>query len=421
MKADYHTILERAVEKFPLGRPRLRPLELKWVHEGTGQALMMRDPSGIAPRAVYVPPTVALLLGYCDGERDLAGIRAAFEARTGQRVASEQVEGILRQLDELLFLDSPRFRATRAALIQEYRAGEFRPPSLAGRVYADEAAALRAELAGYGQDLPTSAVPGDAALRGVISPHIDYQRGGPIYAETWRRAREAVEEAELVIVFGTDHCGGPGQVTVTRQNYATPLGVLPTERDIVDAVAEAIGTEDAFAEELHHRNEHSIELATVWLHAMRRNEPPPLVPVLCGSFHYFSQGEADPATDVRFDRTIETLHRVTAGRKVLAVAAADLAHVGPAFGDDAPFDDADRRELADKDESLLRAICAGSAPDFFGQIQAERDARRICGLPPIYLTLRFLGACQGEVVGYDQCPADPEGGSLVSIGGVLLK
>jgi hypothetical protein len=34
--------------------------------------------------------------------------------------------------------------------------------------------------------------------------------------------------------------------------------------------------------------------------------------------------------------------------------------------------------------------------------------------------LRYLGACRGEVVGYDQCPADATGGSLVSIAGVLL-
>ncbi|HUX87897.1 MAG TPA: AmmeMemoRadiSam system protein B, partial [Chloroflexota bacterium] len=214
---------------------------------------------------------------------------------------------------------------------------------------------------------------------------------------------------------------GLGKVTLTRQSYATPFGILPTAVDVVDAVAEAIGPEDAFEEELHHRKEHSIELATVWLHRLRQDAPPPVVPILCGSFYSFTEGEADPSTDARFERALDALRVATAGRRVLVVAAADLAHVGPAFGDSEPYRDADRSRLATKDERLLSAVCEGDAHAFFGQLRDERDARRICGLPPIYLTLRFLGQTRGEVVGYDQCPADAEGGSLVSIGGVVLE
>lgn len=407
------------MKQFELERPRLRPLELKWVQDGADRRLFLRDPSGIAPHAVLVPPLVAVLLSLCDGERDLAGIRAAFELRTGHDIPAEQVEAILRQIDEALFLDSPRFRDRRDALIREYRDAAFRPPALAGRVYPPDPTALLAELDDYGQT-PPAIEPRDGAVRGVISPHIDYQRGGPIYAATWRLAADAVQAADLVVVFGTDHCGAPGQITLTRQSYATPLGVIPTALDVVDAVAEAIGPEEAFAEELHHRREHSIELATVWLHSVRQGAAPRLVPILCGSFYSFTSGEQDPETDDRFARTIEALRAATVGQRVLAVAAADLAHVGPAFGDDQPVGDDGRRRLAEQDERLLQAICAGDASGFFGQLRAEQDARRICGLPPIYLMLRFLGHCEGELVGYDQCPADPQGGSLVSIGGVLL-
>ena len=34
--------------------------------------------------------------------------------------------------------------------------------------------------------------------------------------------------------------------------------------------------------------------------------------------------------------------------------------------------------------------------------------------------LRLLGPMEGESMGYDQCPADVDGGSLVSIVGALL-
>jgi len=402
----------------PGSAPRLRPLEMKWIEDGGQPRLFMRDPSGISPHAVAVPSWVALLLGFCDGDHDPLAIRMDFEQRTGQAIEQDQVDNLLEQLDELLFLDSPRFQAARHALLVEYRSADFRPPSHAGAVYPTDPAALLAALDGYRDG---SSEPTDRPVRGVICPHIDYQRGGQIYAQTWDRAANAIQDVDLVVVFGTDHSGSAGSVTLTRQNYATPLGILPTATKVVDALAEAIGAEDAFAEELHHRKEHSIELASVWLHALRRDDPPEVVPILCGSFYEFTEGEADPATYPRFEAMLEALHEATAGRKVLALAAADLAHVGPAFGDAKPYGAAEREALETADTHLLSAIVAGDAEGFFGQLREVHDCNRICGLPPIYLTLRFLERSRGEVVGYDQCPADPQYGSFVSIAGVLLE
>src|SRR5579884_1202529 len=221
------------MQTFDPGRPRLLPLELKWIQDGAEPYLFMRDPSGIAPRPVLVPPFVALLLSLCDGERDLAGIRAAFELRTGQPITIDRIRDVLQQLDEGLFLDTPRFRATQDALIREYRERAFRPPALAGRVYPPEPSSLLDALNSYGAKLSARVGAEDIALRGVVSPHIDYQRGGPIYAATWQRAAAAVQDADLIVIFGTDHCGSYGRVTLTRQNYATPLGVLPTALDVV--------------------------------------------------------------------------------------------------------------------------------------------------------------------------------------------
>jgi AmmeMemoRadiSam system protein B len=398
----------------------LRPLELKWLDDGPDPVLFMRDPSGIAPISATVPRWVAFLLSLCDGERDLGAIRAAFELRTGQSIPRDRLEDLFRQLDESLFLESPHFYATKAATLRAYREAAFRPPALADRVYPSRPAALLEAFDAYGGKQPGPAE-NMGTVRGVVSPHIDYQRGGPIYAETWSRAARAVNDAEIVVIFGTDHAGGAGKLTLTRQSYATPLGILPTTTDVVDAVAAALGEDDAFEEELHHRGEHSIELASVWLHRMRTGAPPEIVPILCGSFYPFTNGGADPADDERFGRALGALADATDGRRVLVVAAADLAHVGPAFGDEEPLDLGARARLQDDDRALLDTIVAGDAGSFVGQLRAEGDRRRICGLPPIYLMLRLLGSCKGNLVDYDQCPADANGGSLVSIAGVLLE
>lgn len=405
--------------EMPPLRPRLRPLELKWIEDGRQQVLFMRDPSGIAPHAATIPEWVALLLSLSDGQRDLAAIRAAFELQSGIAITQDQVANVFRQLEEALFLEGPTFEAAKRERLDVYRGAPARPLSHADGVYPRDPTELLAFIDTFrtGNTEATSVGP----IRGVITPHIDYRRGGAIYAQTWDRAAQAVQDAEVVVIFGTDHAGSGGSLTLTRQSYATPFGVLPTALEVVDAVGDAIGTDAAFAEELHHAGEHSIELAAVWLHAIRRRPPPAVVPVLCGSFYPFTEGAADPAAFERFENALSALRQATAGQRVLVVAAADLAHVGPAFGDPLPYGEEERRRLAEADRSLLTAISAGDSQEFFGQLREVRDCNRICGLPPIYLTLRFLGDARGDVVGYDQCPADPEHGSFVSIAGVLLE
>jgi AmmeMemoRadiSam system protein B len=254
----------------------------------------------------------------------------------------------------------------------------------------------------------------------VVSPHIDYARGGPVYKSVWGAAETAVRNADLAIIFGTDHSGGLGKITLTRQNYATPYGVLSTSTDIVDRLAAAIGEDAAFAEELHHRNEHSIELASVWLHHARGGRAIEVAPILCGSFAHFVAGQADPATDATFEKVISVLRAAMRGRKAIVVAAADLAHVGPAFNGP-PVNLAGQKKLRQADDAILSEMAAGSAAGFFAQLKDVEDSNNVCGLPPIYLSLRLLGETKGEMVAYDQCPADEDDTSWVSVAGMLWR
>jgi AmmeMemoRadiSam system protein B len=231
----------------------------------------------------------------------------------------------------------------------------------------------------------------------------------------------AAREAEIAVILGTDHNGGEGALTLTRQHYATPYGVLPTATDVVDILAESIGPELAFEEELHHIHEHSIELAAVWLHHVRERQPVELVPILTGSFHHFVSTPYEPAEDPTFARALEALTEALGDRRVLVVAAGDMAHIGPAFGDAIPVDMAGRARLAAADDVLIESICDGDAEAFFQRIKAEDDRRNVCGTAPIYLTLRLLGETTGERAGYERCPADQNGTSWVSVCGVALK
>ena len=49
------------------------------------------------------------------------------------------------------------------------------------------------------------------------------------------------------------------------------------------------------------------------------------------------------------------------------------------------------------------------------------DPTRICGAAPIHFMVDMLREARGNVVAYDQCPADEEFGSLVSVAGVHYR
>jgi AmmeMemoRadiSam system protein B len=383
--------------------------------------LLLRDPLQLTDQVVTIPQALGPLLALCDGTRDSDALRAALGVRFGLRVGPDVMDGLLLALDEALLLDNEHFAQVQAQALVEYRQSPFRPPASAGRSYPIDVDELDQLLRGYLDDVDeeNGAIEG-TDVRGLISPHIDYMRGGPVYARVWKRAEEAVKAADLVVLLGTDHMGKDGALTLTRQHYATPFGVLPTALDVVDVLADALGDEAAFADELHHRSEHSVDLAAVWLHYMREKEPCEVVPVLCGSFGHFVRGEAELASDVKINALVDAFRQATDGRRVLVVSAADLAHVGPAFGGQ-PLDLVGRAQLQAADYELIERMCEGDAEGFFAAIKREDDRRNVCGVSSIYLALRMLSPTQGEQVAYDRCPADQKGTSLVSICGVLFS
>jgi len=109
-----------------------------------------------------------------------------------------------------------------------------------------------------------------------------------------------------------------------------------------------------------------------------------------------------------------------AQRRTLVISAGDLAHVGPAFGDAQPLDTGLRAKLRVNDKKSIEAMLNGDPAKFFEISREESDSRRICGLPPTYLMLRLLEGAKGDSFGYDQCPADDQNASAVSIVGALL-
>lgn len=408
-------------------RPRLRPVNAqRTTRDGEGY-LVVSNPRHMTDDALLMPEELAAYLALADGRRTLGEIAGAGILRGAPPVRTEILQQLFGHLNSLFLIENGAYQHERACRLEAYRAAKHRPLALAGGVYAPRPGALEKQLAGYSDGNTPKGPKPKGRLAAILSPHIDYARGGKSYAAVWGEATPDLQDVELAVIFGTDHIGDGPRLTLTHQSYATPWGTLPTDARLVDEVSEALAADPAlpghpFADEFNHIGEHSVELAAVWLHYAARR-PVATLPILCGSLHrYVSPAgrHGSPAGLSHISDAVAIIRKAARTRRTVFIAAADLAHVGPAFGDLEPASQADRDRVQSADEGLLDSFARGDGPGFLSQVRAAGDVNRICGLAPAYMALWAAGEGAGRWSAYSQCPADAEDGSFVSIAGGLL-
>ena len=404
--------------------PRLRRVEAFPVeHEGR-QCVALRDPAGYTAAIALLHGPLLDIVSLFDGEHTIADIQESVMRRHGQLVERRQIAEIAETLDQQGFLDSPGFAERRAAIDAGFLAAPTRPATHAGSAYAGDASELRAMIDGFFEP-PDGPGPIDKRgapapdVRAVIAPHIDFHRGGPAYTWAYRELAERTQ-ADLFVIFGTCHSGMEHPFALTRKDYASPLGEAPVDRDFVEALSTR-ARQDCFGSELAHRMEHSIEFQAVflrYLYASRRKVT--IVPVLASFAHEAMLSGRQPDDDPRVPRFLEAMAETIAasGRRVALIAGADLAHMGPRFGDPEPISPLELEHIQREDGEMLETVAAGDAAAFFESVSRDGDRRRICGFSPIYAMLRILGSAAGEVKRYGQWP-DPNG--VVTFASVVLE
>ena len=146
------------------------------------------------------------------------------------------------------------------------------------------------------------------------------------------------EPADLYVVFGTGHQGPGAPVTALAMDWDTPLGTLTTDREFVAAIHDEVGQPDPVDQFLH-RDEHSIEFQMLFLaHVLDAHvENARVAGFLTG--HLPSAGD-DVLRESYLTDLLGAFRKHTAGRTVCFIAGADLAHLGPFFGDPDAIDDA---------------------------------------------------------------------------------
>jgi len=399
--------------------PKLRNVEVFPVQMEGRKLICFRDPQRIAEKPVFLPHHALFFVSLFDGKHSIRDIQFAYMRKFGDLVYSDQITQIADSLDGHYFLESDRFRAYRAKLINDFLESSVRKPILTGDGYESDPERLQAQVesfftqeGGPGEKPQPQASP--KGLKGFVAPHIDFLRGGPCYGWVCKEVAENSSE-DIFILLGTSHMPTQKYFVLTRKSFETPFGILPTDQNTVTRLEEKLGS-DFFVDEFVHRNEHSLELQALYLHCLFANKRDiRIVPILCGSFHEIIAKNARPEEVEGLNVFIETLRTMIREdeRRICLVAGADLAHVGPQFGHSFRVSPLVMDEIKAKDLSMLDLVVKGDAQGFFDYIMRENDQRNICGLPPIYTLLRLLDNAEGKLLNYSQW-RDPSGNGAVT-------
>lgn len=379
---------------------------------------MLRDTQGVARSHAVLPMELVPIVARFTGGLTCDDIAEQVSKETGEAVSVEVVVRLATELEEGLFIDGAPYRRERARIEREFADAEVRPASHAGGAYHGDATKLadyiRDECIGKtGATSAPSKANGAGALVGLIAPHIDPWRGARCYGEAYGPLKQELPaDVDTFILFGTSHAPMREPFALCRKAFDTPLGRMEADKPSIDAIAAACDF-DPYADQFNHRREHSLEFQAVFLRHLLGRRKARIIPILAGLNEQQTTGDS-PSRASAVERFLDAVRKIVDTKRAVIIAGADLAHVGPRFGDARPFDAQKRTELDATDRESLDHATRGDAEGFWAHVAGDLDTRRVCGLAPIYSLLRTVASgARGHVRHYEQ-NVDPDEGSIVS-------
>lgn len=256
-----------------------------------------------------------------------------------------------------------------------------RHPVLAGSWYPGDPDSLAAEVDGYLAAADPAQRPAGRPLV-ALAPHAGYVYSGACAGRLYGLLRAA--PPLRVVILAPNHRRALRRIALDdADEYATPLGRVPVDREAVAALAGAEAfTIDAEA----HASEHAVEIQLPFLQRLWPDGGWSLVPALVPPLAADLRDQAARALDALVDEN------------TLVIVSTDFTHYGQAYGY-VPFDRDIPTRLEQLDAGAILKILAGDA-DGLVAYGAETGIT-MCGLPAAAVA---LGA--GLPAGYEAALID---------------
>jgi AmmeMemoRadiSam system protein B len=375
--------------------------------------LVVRDSFQYSDKILIIPPLLVNGLEFFDGERTELDLRAELTRLTGQLEMGDAARNLIEALSGAGFLENETYEALREQRHLKFEQSPLREAAHSGSAYPETPDDLRGTMSRY---LGGDGVSLDGAeVMGIAAPHVSPEGGWKSYRAAYQALSPELSDRTFV-VLGTSHYGQPDRFGLTRKAFATPFGVTPVNRKLVDELALQPA---ALMEDYCHAVEHSIEFQVLFLQAIYGPDIQ-ILPVLCGSFARSIYEGGAPENDEGVRRFLDALGNVAAreGKRLFWVLGIDMAHMGARYGDDfaATANQAEMATVAERDGRRIERVNAGDAGGFWELVRENRDDLKWCGSAPVYSFLKVVPGARGTLRRYEQWNIDEQ--SVVSFAGI---
>jgi AmmeMemoRadiSam system protein B len=249
--------------------------------------------------------------------------------------------------------------------------GDIRRSSIAGSWYPGSPKVLRDDIEGYLKHASVADIHGK--IMGLVAPHAGYVYSGGVAAYAYKSVRG--KPYDTVIVISPSHrMAFPGASVYHRGGYETPLGVVPVNTEMSDALINSSSMiSDTTAP---HAQEHALEIQLPFLQIALGQFL--LVPVIMGS--------QDRMT---CESLAKSIYEAIGDQQVLIVGSSDLSHFH------------DYQKAVDIDRNVLQHLNKMDAAGLLNDLKMGRG--EACGGGPAAVTMmvvKMMGADNAKVLHY---------------------
>lgn len=244
-----------------------------------------------------------------------------------------------------------------------------RQPAVADRFYPGEKTALEKTIKElFDRSNPKTR---DNVI-GVVSPHAGYVYSGHVAAEVLG----SITIPETVVILGPNHHGRGPSISLSRQDWQMPSGLVPVDPDFSELLLQ--DNEDIAADNIAHQYEHSLEVQVPFLQSLQ--DKLSIVPLALSHLPY--------PTCEKLALSLAQMIRKYA-KPVLLLASSDMSHY-------------EARSVAEKKDGMaLDQLKALNPSGLYSTVVDNRIS--MCGIVPVTVVLLaalHLGANRAEVIRY---------------------
>ncbi|MDD1709966.1 MAG: AmmeMemoRadiSam system protein B [Methanoregulaceae archaeon] len=208
----------------------------------------------------------------------------------------------------------------------------------------------------------------DLNAMGVVSPHAGYPYSGEVAASAFGTVPAGF--SGTFIVIGPSHRGY--QTCVSQIPWETPLGIIDTDTELSSSI-------DLEADEISHKDEHSLEVQMPFI--KYRFPRARILPILMGNQDF-------KAAEILAGKVLDAIHRVKRD-DIRLVASSDFSHYVPVT------------TARENDCYAIDALSKLNLPEFYRRIATRRISA--CGYGPIAAVVHICmerGARTGRLIRY---------------------